>query len=80
MTAEATETAPAPKRRTAVGRCRACGDRIYSEDDLMRVTRGQLHESGELEDFDEESGVWGYMHRRCFLLAIRDPEAISLLG
>ena len=46
----------------------------------MRVSEGQLHEAGELEDFEEESGVWGYMHKPCFLLAIRDPDAIMHLG
>ena len=77
MTAEVTEL---PKKRDPIGRCRACGERLYAGDELMRVSHGRLHEAGELEDFDEDSGVWGYMHKPCFLLAIRDPEAIMHLG
>ena len=73
-------TGPNPPRRESIGRCRACGERLYAGDDVMRVSEGQLHETGDLEDFDEESGVWGYMHKPCFLLAIRDPDAIMHLG
>lgn len=58
-------------------RCRGCGGRISPSDDVVEVASGHLHEVSEedLPDF-EQKDVWGYMHRRCFLVAVGDPAAI----
>jgi hypothetical protein len=71
-----------PNKRGAPDRCRGCGKKIHADDPrIVRVSLGQLHgvEDG-LEDFDEQDGeVWGYMHERCFYLAVGDPQAIRMM-
>ena len=68
------------EKSASVGRCRACSKRITSGDVVSRVSLGHLHGNDEgLEDFDEgQSGVWGYMHERCFLIMAGEPKALLM--
>jgi len=68
------------EKPVSVGRCRACNKRILSGDVVSRVSVGCLHGADAgLEDFDEgQSGVWGYMHERCFLLMAGEPRALLM--
>lgn len=69
-------------------RCRGCNEDLAREDDdsvVVRVAEGKIEgvEDG-LVDFTEvdswDDGAWGYMHKKCFLLAVGDPEAITMMG
>lgn len=69
-------------RGTPPDKCRGCGKKIHTDDSrIVRIALGQLHEiENGLEDFEEnEDEVWGYMHERCFLLAVGDPKAIRMM-
>jgi hypothetical protein len=62
-------------------RCKACGKILKNDDKIIRVSEGtlKLGKPPETKTKVEESGVWGHMHERCYLLAIRDPRAIAML-
>lgn len=63
--------------RIKAARCIGCGKRILDEDVTMRIEHGHLYEQDHF--VQDHGGLWGYMHKKCFLLAIRDPEAIDFI-
>lgn len=64
-------------------RCRGCNqDLVKSESVVVRVAEGKIESVDDgLVDFTEPitESTWGYMHKRCFLLSVGDPEAISMM-
>ncbi len=66
-------------------RCRGCNDDLVKSDGVVvRICEGKIEgvEDGTI-DFSEpvsDESTWGYMHKRCFLLAVGDPEAITMMG
>lgn len=61
-------------------KCRACGEELAGDKDVMEVRVGEVQYVDEdgVVDFDDRE-VWGYIHRRCFLLAIGDPSGVLLM-
>lgn len=63
-------------------RCRGCNhDLVKGSPECVRVQVGRITgvEDG-IEDFDETSDQWGYMHLRCFLLSVGDPRALEVMA
>jgi hypothetical protein len=62
-------------------RCRGCnGNLLKGDGPVVCVTEGTLDLQDEIEDFDESAeGPWGYMHKKCFLLAVGDPSAVTMM-
>ena len=72
---------------TKTVKCRGCDENLLKNGQqgrTFRVCAGELLgiENG-LEKFDESpdgDAVWGYMHERCFLVAVGDPHGIELMA
>ena len=72
----------AEERSMSQVRCKGCGKPIESvngkqqcedcDDGVVHIRIGKVNEEDGLTEF-EENGEWGYMHRRCFRLAIGAP-------
>lgn len=63
-------------------RCRGCNADLAKDDRVVvRVAEGKIEsvEEGSV-DFTPGDNTWGYMHKKCFLLAVGDPEAITMMG
>jgi len=58
-----------------VVRCKGCGKQIKEEDgsgSAVRIEIGRVNGDDGVVEF-KRSKDWGYMHKRCFLLAIGAP-------
>lgn len=61
-------------------KCRACGEELVGEKQAVRVQVGEVtyvDDDGAV-DFDDRE-TWGFIHLRCFLLAIDDPEGVRMM-
>jgi hypothetical protein len=60
--------------------CKACGEDLVGEEEAVRVSIGSVDFVDEdgVVDFDDQQ-EWGYIHLRCFLLAIGDPDGVRLM-
>lgn len=61
-------------------RCKGCGGILDEESgDVVRIDEGELAEGRSKPKFVKDDD-WGYMHVRCFKIAIGDPDAIDVLA
>lgn len=62
-------------------KCRACtGDLVKGSPECVRVEVGRVAGVNDgYEDWVGKGDPWGYMHVRCFYLAVGDPRAISTM-
>lgn len=61
-------------------KCRACGEELVGEKDVVQARVGEVAyvDDEGLVDFNDRE-EWGYIHLRCFLLAIGDPEGVRMM-
>jgi len=56
--------------------CKGCGKPLSNDEKTVVVITGQIIETDKEDDFESED-LWGFMHARCFLLAVGDPDAVK---
>ncbi len=61
-----------------VVRCKVCGKPVNGNHDdceprSVRIEVGEVNGDDGVVEFTKDSPAWGYMHHRCFLLAIGAP-------
>lgn len=62
-------------------RCKGCGEVLDADSgDVIRVDEGGLAETKTQRLRFVKDEPWGYMHNRCFKIAIGDPDAADLLA
>jgi hypothetical protein len=64
-------------------KCRGCGKELdKTAKNVVQVRLGEISKHrGKSPVFKpKDNSTWGYMHERCFLIAIGDPKGIELLA
>lgn len=52
-------------------RCAVCGQQVEETETVYRISSGRIRD----KEWDEKS-EWGYIHRTCFALATKSPDAL----
>ncbi len=61
--------------------CSGCGhDTKNSEEPLAKVQLGRWTTNGANRRVWKPSETWGIMHQRCFLMAIGDPQGVTMMA
>lgn len=62
--------------------CHGCGvDVAESKEPVVRVREGSFKTTpAGNPSWKDHGGIWGVMHRSCFLMAIGDPDGVTAMA